>query len=152
MLSVRRSPPRSTPRFRSPVPSRSFRSRLPACTPFCGARDHDISFTVEVDPDRADFGFAVVPDLVLAAGAIGDEIALPQHMLGAVDLDGQFALQHKTIFEAVVADRMLGTAGVGSIFVDGNRDAAAAVLAQQPAYHVLRGLDLACLGSPHHDL
>src|SRR2546429_8132856 len=98
MLSVRRSPPRSTPRFRSPVPSRSFRSRLPACTPFCGARDHDISFTVEVEPERADFGFAVVPDLVLAAGGISDEIAPPQHMPGALDLDGQVAPQHTTIF------------------------------------------------------
>src|SRR5882724_9931042 len=152
MLSARRSPPRSTPRSKSPVPSRSFRSRPPACTPFCGARDHDNSFTVEVEPERADVGFAVVPDLVLAAGAIGDEIALPQHMFGAVDLDGQYALQHKTIFEAVVADRMLGAAGVGGVFVDGNRDAAAAVLAQQPAHHVLRGLDLACLGSAHYDL
>src|SRR5439155_20946656 len=102
----------------------------PACTPFCGGRGHDLSFTVEVEPERADFGFAVVPDLVLAAVAISDEIALPQHMLGAVDLDGQYALQNKTIFETVVADRMLGAAGVGSIFVDGNRDAAAAVLAQ----------------------
>src|SRR5258708_19431704 len=117
MLSARRSPPRSTPRFKGPEPSRSFRSRLPACTPFCGAREHDISFTVEVEPERADFGFAVVPDLVLAARAIGDEIALPQYMLGAVDLDGQFALQHKTIFEAVLAHRLPGAARVGAAFL-----------------------------------
>src|SRR6266478_3465639 len=150
--SVPRWPPRSTPRFKSRAPSRSCRSHPLDCTPSFDGREDETSFAVEVDPERAHFGFAMVLDLLLAAGAVGDEIALPQHMLGTADLNGQPALQHEAIFEAAVADRMLGAAGVGGVLVDGDRDSAAAVLAQQPAHDMLGGFDLARLRRAHHDL
>src|SRR5258708_38039976 len=110
-----------------------------------------MSFTIEVEPEGADLDLAVVPDLVLATGAVGDEITLPQYMLGAVALDSQFTLHHKAIFETLMGDRMLRASGMRSVFVDGDRDTTGAALAQQPADDTVRGLDSARLRCAHHD-
>src|SRR5258708_19413073 len=110
-----------------------------------------MSFTIEVEPEGAALDLSWVLDFVLATGGVGDEITLPQYMLGAVDLDSQFTLQHKAIFETLMGDRMLRASGMRCVFVDGDRDTAGAVFAQQPADDMFRGLDGARLRCPHHD-
>src|SRR5258708_21032235 len=77
--SVPRWPPRSTPRFKSRAASRSCRSHPLDCTPSFEGREDETSFAVEVEPERAHFGFAMVPDLVLAAGGGGGESPPPPH-------------------------------------------------------------------------
>src|SRR5260370_32611038 len=111
--SVPRWPPRSTPRFKSRAPSRSCRSHPLDCTPSFEGREDETSFAVEVEPERAHFGFAMVPDLVLAAGGVGDGNAPPPHTLCTPAPHPQLALSPPTIFSAALADPMPRPARVG---------------------------------------
>ena len=65
------------------------------------------SGALQVDPERPNAQGAVVPDPVRPRRVIRDQVAWPQHVRDAVDLDRQLALEHHALFVAGVVHRLL---------------------------------------------
>src|SRR5882757_5186931 len=110
------------------------------------------SVVAEVEPEGSGQALAMIPDPMLAARAVGNQIALFEAMSIAIDLNGELTFKHEAVFKAGVGKRRRGAGGFRSILIDRHRDRAGAIFAQQAADHVLSGLDHALISRPDNSV
>ena len=83
------------------------------------------------------------------ARAVGNEIAAPQDKRRAVNFNAQCAFEDKSVFIAIVGNRLIGIPGIGLVFVDRDRHTAGTVFADDPPDDVVSGFDDLLFGNPH---